>query len=112
MTICALTPFHRRCVHQCEDAFFLCAVIERAKGADFVETSHAIERIKKLRVARSQLCRLEITAAQIFRLKRARILRREKMKTKPASICPRDLLRLSKKGDEKQQDKIGIDACL
>ncbi len=61
---------------------------------------------------RRQLRRLEITAAQVLRLKRAGILRGKKMKAEPASIGPRDLLRFSKKGDEEEQNEIGIDARL
>src|SRR5438105_10211558 len=76
----SLAAFHRRSVHQCEDALFLFAVPERAKSANFVETPHAIERVKKLRIACSEFSRFEIAAAQILRLKCAGILRSEKMK--------------------------------
>src|SRR5712691_8089897 len=63
-------------------------------------------------VACGECGRFEITAPQILRLKRAGILRSEKMKAEPAPIRPRDLLRFSKKSDEKQEHQISINARL
>ena len=100
-------------VHEREDALFLFgAVIERPKTPDLIDPAHAVERVQKFRVMGRELRRLEITAAQILGLKRAGMLRGEKMKAEPAPIGARDLLRFSKKGDEEQQDQISIDARL
>src|SRR4051794_29332835 len=40
---------------QCQDAFLLGSVIQRAKSADLFETAHRIEGVEKLGVARGQL---------------------------------------------------------
>src|SRR5205814_5500115 len=99
-------------IHQREDPFLFRAVIERTKHPDLVEPPHAVERIEKFRVTRGQLRGLEITPAQILGLECARIFRREQMKPEPASIRPRNLLRLPKERDEKQQHQISIHARL
>src|SRR5688572_24380475 len=73
-------------VHQREDTLLLRAVVERTKSANLIEASHPIEGIEKIRVARGELGRLQITAPQIRRMERAGMLRGEKMKAQPAPI--------------------------
>src|ERR1700682_4949774 len=70
-------------VRQRQHARLLRAVIEGSKRADLFEPAHGVQGVEELRVARGQLRRLEITAPQIRRLKRARILGGEKMEAEP-----------------------------
>ena len=93
---------------QREDAHFLCAVIERAKHSDFFQAPHAIERIKKFRVARGEFGRLEISTTQVCALKRTGILLCKKMKAEPAPIGPGNFLRLAKEGNEQKEHEVGI----
>jgi hypothetical protein len=99
-------------VRQRQDALLLRAVIERTKGANFLEAADRIKGVQKFRVARGQLGGFEIATAKIGRLKRARVFRGEKMEPKPAPIGPRNLLSLPKERDEKEQDEISVDARL
>ena len=50
-------------IHQRKHMRFFGSVIEGAEFSDFLETAHAIERVKKVRITGSQLARLQITAA-------------------------------------------------
>jgi len=60
-------------VRESQDPRFLRAVIEGAKGADLLEPAHRVSVSEEFGVARGQLGRLEITAAQIRRLERTGI---------------------------------------
>ena len=82
------------------------------KPPDFIEATHAIERVEVTRVARGELACLQITAAQICVAKRFRALPDEKVKSQPAPVSLWNALGLSEKGDEQQQDKVCIDLRL
>ena len=82
------------------------------KAADFIETPLAVERVEVMRVARRELARLEIAAAQICIAKCLRALAREKVKAQPAPVHARNSLRFSKEGDKQKQNEISIDLRL
>src|SRR5204862_7025428 len=93
-------------VREREDALFFRSVIERPETSDLIQPAHAVQGVQELRVMRREFRGLEVTAAQVLRLERARILRGEKKKAEPTPIGARDLLSLSKKGDEEQQHQV------
>src|SRR5688572_21946797 len=112
MTRVSLPWLAGRRVHEREDTLLFRAVTEGTERANLIQPPHTIEGIEKLRVARGELGRLEVTAPQIRRMERAGILRSEKMKTQPAPIGARNLLGLSEKSDKEQEYQVSVDPRL
>src|SRR5262249_154125 len=73
-------------VRQCQNPRSLCAVIERMKPPDFIETTHTVESVEKTRVACGDLARFQITAPEIGITKCFRALTRKEMKAQPAPV--------------------------
>src|SRR5215831_17005725 len=73
-------------VRQCQNPRSLCAVIERMKTPDFIEPTHAVERVEIMRVARGELACFQITAPQVCVAKCFGALPCKKMKPQPAPV--------------------------
>src|SRR4029077_4631053 len=86
----------RAAICQGQDPRPFCAVIERMKAPDLIETALAIEGVEVTGVARGELARLQITATQVCIAKCLRALAGEKMKAQPAPVHTRDSLGFSK----------------
>src|SRR5262249_54751716 len=97
---------------QRKNIFLLCRVIERAELPNFFNAAGSIQRIEVAGITRRKLNGLQIARAQISILESVRTLTSEEMKTQPAAIGARDALRFSKKGDEQEEDEIGVDVRL
>ena len=89
-----------------------CAVIQRMEAADFIEAALAVESIEIMRVARCELARFQITAAQVCIAKCLGTLAREKMKAQPTPVHARNALGFSKERDKQKQNQISIDLRL
>ena len=77
--------------------------------ADFFQPTQTIEGIEVSGIAGSEFAALQIAPAQSFVAKGFGALAREKMKTQPTAIGPRNALGFAKKSDEQEKNEISID---
>src|SRR5438094_8607709 len=52
---CSMLSISRRCRSSTSESAFVRAVVERMKSPDFIEATHAVERVQIIRVARGEL---------------------------------------------------------
>src|SRR5262249_41210008 len=75
---------------------------------DFIEAALTVQSIEVMRVVRSELARLQVTATEVCITKRFRTLARKKMIAQPAPVHTRDALGFSKECNEQKQNEVRI----